>query len=302
MKNKLANYDSRLTKSASWIIGGSQVKHCAFKLLSQFCRSFDLFTGTCRVRKAHTAHLPKSAFTLAETLIVIGIIGVVAALTLPNLNHATGDKEKVTRVKKALTSLTEANDRATATFGDLSEWPESCRENFDICWMKRAGQFLKASRSCEAAEIDEETGAPVGCESLDKYGAGFRSIIQLPDGAVIGVGGWDSDCTDSYGMFNDVCINGLYVDIDGPNKGKNQQGNDIFQFMISDRNSVMPIRDDDMGGEEEASYCMEEKSAYECTYWVIDNGNMDYLKTDSSGKCNDNPSIVLDGVTNTTCH
>ena len=34
----------------------------------------------------------KFGFTLAEVLIVIGIIGVVAALTLPNLNHATGDK------------------------------------------------------------------------------------------------------------------------------------------------------------------------------------------------------------------
>jgi len=31
----------------------------------------------------------KSAFTLAETLIVMGIIGVVAALTLPNLNIIT---------------------------------------------------------------------------------------------------------------------------------------------------------------------------------------------------------------------
>lgn len=28
----------------------------------------------------------KIAFTLAETLIVMGIIGVVAALTIPNLN------------------------------------------------------------------------------------------------------------------------------------------------------------------------------------------------------------------------
>lgn len=40
------------------------------------------------------------AFTLAETLIVMGIIGVVAALTLPNLNSSTGDKEKVVKVKK----------------------------------------------------------------------------------------------------------------------------------------------------------------------------------------------------------
>ncbi len=32
------------------------------------------------------------AFTLAETLIGIGIIGVVSALTLPNLNSSTGEK------------------------------------------------------------------------------------------------------------------------------------------------------------------------------------------------------------------
>ena len=42
----------------------------------------------------------KLAFTLAETLIVMGVIGVVAALTLPNLNQSTGNKEKVAKVKK----------------------------------------------------------------------------------------------------------------------------------------------------------------------------------------------------------
>ena len=40
------------------------------------------------------------AFTLAETLIVIGVIGIVSALTLPNLNSSTGDKEKVDKVQK----------------------------------------------------------------------------------------------------------------------------------------------------------------------------------------------------------
>ena len=38
------------------------------------------------------------AFTLAETLIVMGIIGVVAALTIPNLNSSTADKEKVAKL------------------------------------------------------------------------------------------------------------------------------------------------------------------------------------------------------------
>ena len=41
------------------------------------------------------------AFTLAETLIVMGIIGVVAALTIPNLSSSTANKENVARVQKA---------------------------------------------------------------------------------------------------------------------------------------------------------------------------------------------------------
>ena len=68
------------------------------------------------------------AFTLAETLIVIGIIGVVAALTLPNLNHATGDKETVTRVKKIYSMLNDATDRAVAKYGPLDEWDCSSYE------------------------------------------------------------------------------------------------------------------------------------------------------------------------------
>lgn len=40
------------------------------------------------------------AFTLAETLIVMGIIGVVAALTIPNLNSSTLIKKKLLNCKK----------------------------------------------------------------------------------------------------------------------------------------------------------------------------------------------------------
>ena len=71
------------------------------------------------------------AFTLAETLIVIGILGVVAALTLPNLNHAMGDKEKVTRVQKAYSEMSEAVDRAIAVYGPIEEWPDiaTCKWN-----------------------------------------------------------------------------------------------------------------------------------------------------------------------------
>ncbi len=44
----------------------------------------------------------KKAFTLAEVLITLGIIGVVAAMTLPSLVGNYKKKVTVTRLKKIL--------------------------------------------------------------------------------------------------------------------------------------------------------------------------------------------------------
>ena len=44
----------------------------------------------------------KKAFTLAEVLITLGIIGVVAALTLPNIVRYYKRKESSVRIKKVL--------------------------------------------------------------------------------------------------------------------------------------------------------------------------------------------------------
>ncbi len=245
------------------------------------------------------------AFTLAETLIVIGIIGVVAALTLPNLNHATGDKETVTRLMKAYSMLNEANDRAIANYGTLSEWKsnEQCENNFSVCWMKRIGEFLKITKSCNEIDEDDDDNYS-SCDSLrggiDSY---YNFMYQLPDGMVITNGSSFPNCDDNdAGLYrtDDFCINTFLIDVNGPNKGKNQVGQDIFAFTLSDSLGVLPqvncwyeyqvIED-----------CMSAKDDL-CSYWVINYGNMDYLKTDSDGKCNDNPSIVLDGVNNTSCH
>ena len=63
------------------------------------------------------------AFTLAETLVVMGIIGVVAALTIPNLSSSTANKENVARVQKAYSTLNEAFERVQAEYGNIQRWP-----------------------------------------------------------------------------------------------------------------------------------------------------------------------------------
>ncbi|MBR1942838.1 type II secretion system protein, partial [bacterium] len=90
------------------------------------------------------------AFTLAETLIVMGIIGVVVALTLPNLNSSTGDKEKVAKVKKIYSNLEDAYGRATAVYGPFDEWfkNDTTGEQINKRFGERMTEFMKVSKTC----------------------------------------------------------------------------------------------------------------------------------------------------------
>ena len=66
----------------------------------------------------------KAAFTLAEVLITLGIIGVVAAMTIPVLiqNHKNTVVE--TRLKKVYTVMNQAIALAENDYGDKTYWYE----------------------------------------------------------------------------------------------------------------------------------------------------------------------------------
>lgn len=52
--------------------------------------------------------MKKNGFTLAEVLITLAIIGVVATMTLPALMNNTGEQQYITGLKKGINTLTEA--------------------------------------------------------------------------------------------------------------------------------------------------------------------------------------------------
>lgn len=52
------------------------------------------------------------AFTLAEVLITLGIIGVVAALTIPTLMQKADEQATVSALKKTYSTLTQAYNLA----------------------------------------------------------------------------------------------------------------------------------------------------------------------------------------------
>ncbi len=64
----------------------------------------------------------KRAFTLAEVLITLSIIGIVAAMTLPMLIVNYQKKVVATNVKKAYTELNQIIQFAVSDYGDPSGW------------------------------------------------------------------------------------------------------------------------------------------------------------------------------------
>jgi len=61
-------------------------------------------------------------FTLAEVLITLGIIGVVAAMTLPVWVSKYKKITTVTQLKRSYTVLTQAIERSKAEYGDVKNW------------------------------------------------------------------------------------------------------------------------------------------------------------------------------------
>ncbi len=64
----------------------------------------------------------KKAFTLAEVLITLGIIGVVAAMTIPTLMAKQRKTEVETSLKKFYSTMNQAILRSEQDNGDVSTW------------------------------------------------------------------------------------------------------------------------------------------------------------------------------------
>lgn len=64
----------------------------------------------------------KKGFTLAEVLITLGIIGVVAAMTLPVLIQKHVNSVVETRLAKFYTTFNQAIQMAEVQYGDRKTW------------------------------------------------------------------------------------------------------------------------------------------------------------------------------------
>ena len=224
----------------------------------------------------------KSGFTLAEVLITLGIIGVVAAMTLPGLLVKTKEKEAVTRLKKVHVTLESAFRLAENEHSEVVNWFDikDTKTNSEIFY-RNLKPYLKVIKDCGFKEGCFHDGyvKTLDGRNYNKYNSNPQEYkIVLSDGTAIMFYLSNPDCTNEW----NACGN-IKVDFSTKN-GDYTMGKDFFIFDIT-KKGIIPAglqRDEDYPFE---NYCNISKNTdangRSCAGWVIYNENMDYLH------CND---------------
>ena len=241
----------------------------------------------------------KVAFTLAEVLITLGIIGVVAALTLPSLIQHNVEKQRVSQLKKAYSELSQAYNLAVEEYGSPTEWGMTGMydEQSHYIMASNMKKFLKLSEDC--VDMSDSEAKKV-CGQEGKVGKSYiqNGIIQntvkrngrsliLSDGTTLAFRVYTGRCSFQYGAIKNVCGT-ITVDVNG-SKYPNQVGEDQFGIFFT-KEKLVPA------GIKGAIYTFERacnrtikspypsydggQNMYACTAWVLYNENQDYLHCD----------------------
>lgn len=187
---------------------------------------------------------PKPAFTLAEVLITIAIIGVVAALTIPSLVQNYQKKQYVTQLKKQYTIANQVLQKLAYDYaGSFSLADTSLFSTGKTIELGDAiSSYYKIAKNCKNATDNSFCLLPYKenydgsgyTTNLNSYNTVYKFITA--DGTAISIGSYNSNCGTNNGLnenspMRNVCAD-MIMDINGDNK-PNTLGRDVFFFYIT---------------------------------------------------------------------
>ena len=232
------------------------------------------------------------AFTLAEVLITLGIIGIVAAMTLPSLIQKQQEKIMINRLKKVYSELQQTYQSLYAEYGSPANW--GIGDN-NMRFVNLFASKMKFTKICEPMHEGCWYSGTIrkldGRNDINLLTYNFYSTAILNDGTTFA---FYEDIEEGCEDFNrkDLLCSQIVVDLNG-NQKPNRFGYDIFTFLLQN-NRLIP-RGWPMAEESELetaatfrTHCYTHGHA--CTGWVLINENMDYkycndLSWDGKTKC-----------------
>lgn len=120
----------------------------------------------------------KKGFTLAEVLITLGIIGIVAALTIPALISNYRKNVVVERLKKFYTVMNQAVIEATVEYGDWHQWDVSEDKPLIEYYLKNYLKLLKTEKKGSKSYYYFSDGSMVYSSVADQYELVFCPVAS----------------------------------------------------------------------------------------------------------------------------
>lgn len=229
-------------------------------------------------------HNRKIGFTLAEVLITLGIIGVVAAMTMPTLLVQNRERENTTKLKKIYSTMTQAYTRAVAEQGTPDFWDLVGKDDYTGAKNLRnvLSPYFTVKPNCadvggcwrneNTILLNKTPGPNIGALEDTTF-----ATFSVVDGMALAFNIEDKDCKGDFGetkALKNVCAT-FIVDVNG-DKHPNQFGYDIFKFYIT-KYGIQPYGNQADETTPFETNCLGNGDGYGCTAWVVFRGNMDYL-------------------------
>ena len=168
--------------------------------------AFTLAEGATHVDNYN--NIRRAAFTLAEVLITLGVIGVVAALTIPTLMSNYKKTEFSSRLKKFNSVMSQAIVMSENDNGPIEDWMSPGPNNLDL--VKWFETYLKPYLKNINYGYDGATNSNTAL------------MVYLADGSY-------------FRMVKGNCMD-LFFDVNG-DKPPNAHGRDWFRFLICSNSS-----------------------------------------------------------------
>lgn len=211
-----------------------------------------------------------SAFTLAEVLITLGIIGVVAAMTIPALMTNYRKHVTATSLEKSISTLNQAIKLSENENGELETWDKSLAHDAFID--KYFRPYMKIMQTCNPiTKCGYKTQNPwkeLNGNSAGSYGnpnhRGRTPFIAI-DGILYTFGFLNDGGTAE--VDNDKII---IIDINN-SRGPNQFGKDIFFLYRKEESSIIPYGAD-KPKDQMRKNCSKTGTGYYCAAWIRENG------------------------------
>lgn len=211
-------------------------------------------------------------FTLAEVLITLGIIGIVAAITLPNLIQSNFEKRTVSILRETQSILSQAIRMAEEENGEVSGWGFSggMTQGEGTTIANYLRPHIKIAVDCgfkDKKRCIPDTKYKLLNGIWDNYTTTrMHYAIKLLNGSSVWFRSADNSeiKTNSYITF--------FIDINGPAL-PNTVGKDMFVFKY-ENNGIKPSG---TPGTKDANSCNLKSTGWGCAYYVLQNQNMNYL-------------------------